>query len=1104
MLRNLKKVSAVALMLSTLALAGVCAPVASAAPEAGPGWSYKSSFGEFPASQSEPPRSPVGVDGSGNIFAATDQGNLDWTIRIFSPTAEGGTQLTEFSTGCCSRNIAVDPSGEVMYADSTNTWGESIKRYVSDGAPTPTFSMDPAFDVPKHAGLAIDPTTGNLLVADPGAEAVLRYDDTGTLLATIATPSISPSWIVTAPDGSFFVAPVGGPDITHFSGTGTLLGTISAVGTLHGLAYDAAHALVVAAVGETLKSYSEAGVLRSESPAHSTTGTGLAAGGSGRLYELDGSNLNLYVSATAPGVEAPQVGDVAPHSVHLSAEVDPGEEPGGDPPAGSFARFEYSADGGQSWVAMPAHELSDPGLTTVEDDLDGLKPKFDYLVRFVAGNSLVSRVVSSAVPVHTLSSAPEIETTAATDLTETSAVLKGTINPAGLQSSYHFEYGTTASYGSRIPVAIEAVTDSTYDTRIYGRTITGLTPGTTYHFRIVAQNSAGTSFGDDRTFTTPAVGAVPHRAYEQVTPVDKQGRQLNPRFGFQVKPDGSAFAYNSLSSQVGAPLLNFTVSHREGGDWHPDTDLAVPLPVDAAQAERPVILTTTLAISEDMTRQMVATTARLTPDAGVEGGANLYMQDLATGAYTYIGGNPETYWPAGIGPFIWDSYGAGVIVASAPDLSWVVFQATSPLIAGTPGDALYRWSEEDGLELVSVVPGEGAQAVTLIGPTRAFLRSVSSDGSRIYFRTTPGGGLYLREGDDPAKPVSVSHIAGDDPTAVKHTAAYLGASKDGRYAFFSAEDPLTDDAVGKSGNVYRYDAVSDSLDFIDASGIYQEVFSAIGVSEDGETAYFRGNVSVDIGGGEEGIETRSFVWHNGAVSHPSPTSLEGSFSLVLMSPDGRYLAWEDSGDVYVYDADADTRSCASCLADGTPGEARLPLIQRGVGNHEVRAVTDAGQVFFSAYGRLVAADSNGKSDVYMYQDGRNTLISPGNAPYDAIFSEATADGSNVFFSTNQKLVGQDNDGAPDIYDARIGGGLAAQNPPPPQECLRDDCKETPNAGPELPFGGSEALSGPGNVTPAKHKKCGKGKRAKKVKGKVRCVKKHAKHQAGKNKKGGNR
>jgi hypothetical protein len=233
-------------------------------------------------------------------------------------------------------------------------------------------------------------------------------------------------------------------------------------------------------------------------------------------------------------------------------------------------------------------------------------------------------------------------------------------------------------------------------------------------------------------------------------------------------------------------------------------------------------------------------------------------------------------------------------------------------------------------------------------------------------------------------------------------------------------------------------------------------------------------------------------------------------ALERRSPNGRYFVTNEVVEgvdraILLYDAETKQVSCVSCLPDGTPVRAALPENTRGdllFSNRAPRSVSNDGDVYFNTAARLVAADVNGTQDVYVYRDREVSLISPGNRPFDAIIADVSASGNDVFFTTQQKLVGRDNDDAVDIYDARVNGGLPAQSPPPPQECLRDDCKATPNAGPELPFGGSEALSGPGNVKPIKKKvACGKGKHRVKVKGKVKCVKKH---KANKNKKGGNR
>ena len=108
---------------------------------------------------------------------------------------------------------------------------------------------------------------------------------------------------------------------------------------------------------------------------------------------------------------------------------------------------------------------------------------------------------ATATPTPTASvtqGAPSAATNPATNVASYSATLNGTVNPHGLTTTVHFQYGTTTGYGST--TANQAFTGST--TRSVAANISGLSPSTTYHFRIVASNSAGTTYGSDRTFTT--------------------------------------------------------------------------------------------------------------------------------------------------------------------------------------------------------------------------------------------------------------------------------------------------------------------------------------------------------------------------------------------------------------------------------------------------------------------------------------------------------------------------------------------------------------------------------------------------------------------------
>jgi hypothetical protein len=98
-----------------------------------------------------------------------------------------------------------------------------------------------------------------------------------------------------------------------------------------------------------------------------------------------------------------------------------------------------------------------------------------------------------------LSPAPAVETGSASSVGADSAELAGSVNPHGANATYHFDYGPTAAYGSASP---SAGTGAGYGTAGVAASLTGLTPGTTYHYRLVASNEGGLTAGEDRTFTT--------------------------------------------------------------------------------------------------------------------------------------------------------------------------------------------------------------------------------------------------------------------------------------------------------------------------------------------------------------------------------------------------------------------------------------------------------------------------------------------------------------------------------------------------------------------------------------------------------------------------
>jgi hypothetical protein len=92
---------------------------------------------------------------------------------------------------------------------------------------------------------------------------------------------------------------------------------------------------------------------------------------------------------------------------------------------------------------------------------------------------------------------PMATTLPAGRVTTANAMLRGVLLPGGQTTVWRFQYGTTDAYGFLTPLRRAG------RVRLTAAEIGKLSPGTTYHFRLVAMNAAGTTAGADMTFTTP-------------------------------------------------------------------------------------------------------------------------------------------------------------------------------------------------------------------------------------------------------------------------------------------------------------------------------------------------------------------------------------------------------------------------------------------------------------------------------------------------------------------------------------------------------------------------------------------------------------------------
>ena len=367
-----------------------------------------------------------------------------------------------------------------------------------------------------------------------------------------------------------------------------------------------------------------------------------------------------------------------------------------------------------------------------------------------------------------------------------------------------------------------------------------------------------------------------------------------------------------------------------------------------------------------------------------------------------------------------------------------------------------------------------------------------------------------------------------------------------------------------SSDLYSYDTNTHELTDLTSSTLAQnpnggEVSGVLGISEDASYIYF-GAGGVFAPGATAGEHCRDgeaqagtcniYRWHEGDVTlltqlkqsnseraawlsdlwapfeyfqHPrsSRVSPDGK-TLTILTP--RNLTGYDSHgylELYRFHVGDDEPLCVSCMPSGEEprGNTTLQSIESGFPSTQQNAFTSrnmaasGNRIFFESVDKLVGADTNGVKDVYEWeangtgsctssdQDGGCLyLISTGTSPEPSYFADASESGDDAYFFTNQPLVGQDLDELVDVYDARVGGGLASQNPPPPSICTGEACRPGATPAPAGQTAGSSTFSGPGNppAKKANHKKKHKSKSKKKQKSK-----KHHKKSA-KSRQGGNR
>jgi hypothetical protein len=643
---------------------------------------------------------------------------------------------------------------------------------------------------------------------------------------------------------------------------------------------------------------------------------------------------------------------------------------------------------------------------------------------------------------------------------------------------------------------------------------------------VTATGAAAASCPNEALRAGLSTGLPDCRAYEQVSPAEKDGQEATPQGSprpVQAAPDGSALAYTNFGAFTGSSgstaLLDGHLSARGPSGWQ-TTELT---PAKRAGSTSIVGYFAGYDFSEDLSRTILKAPLPLPGTTATTGVMNLFLRGF-DGTYTWINAQKPPVLPQEGCPECVLSEDEVAYAGAARDFSRILFQANASLAGGAPEapgvESLYE-STGGNLWYVGVLPdGTNAAGSSEAGggistfyssfaPSAAkrVEHAISEDGSRIVFQAAADGGepdpaqggqteVYDRIGATETIELSAPATGATPKVTTSEPARFWAASSNGSRVFFTTSAELTTPSnTGTSNNsedLYEYNLDSRTLNDLTVDSNPADaangagVLGVVGTANDGSEVYFVATGQLVAGHGVDG-EPNLYAVHDGgnpifiATLNPEDErdwSATPAQQKAYVTPDGRHLAFmsinspatlnfptgydntdQNTGspdsEVYEYSAPSSSEEavgrsgtlvCGSCDPSGARPLGNAYIGATSFSNvstpfHQPRSLNEDGtRMFFSAPDRL-ASDSgvvgaqSPHVKVYEYESGGEGtcaaergcvyLISSASNPADDVFLDADARGENVFFATLNHLSSTDGDNLLDIYDARVGGGIAA-------------------------------------------------------------------------------